>query len=373
MNIIAFLIILWVLMKVEVKLYQQYIFKDLSYSCKFSKQEVYEGEEFEIIETVSNNKWLPLSCLKSEMTTSKWLEVASTYSIANDINRLVPSLFTLRGRQKITRRWKVVGQKRGCFSIKEVTLVGTDLMGLYSSSQIIKMDAQVTVLPKPLKVNEALIKSDATHGERVVKRFILEDPFYILGVREYTQREPMNRIHWGMTARHHQIMVHNNAHTSKQNRLLILNMQSHDIQRAEVISEDKIEEAIRICSGILEQALEANIMIGFATNTKLGDDEGEIFVPADAGNHHTHRIRQILAWLPLRITEDYENYMETLRLEPETTEIILVTCFLTQQVAQVLRNHIRKGVMVKVIVMDYPKNEEAYLGIDRYYTGGTMS
>lgn len=372
MTIIAFVIILFILVQIEVKVYQKKLFEAVEYTCEFSLKEIYEGEEFELIETVSNNKWLPIPCLKSEIVTSKWLEIGGVYSLTNDRQRVIPSLFTLRGNQRITRRWKVTGLKRGEFSLTDVTLVGGDLLGLGSVSHIIKMNAQVTILPKPLDINQAIMQSDSINGERMVKRFILEDPFYILGVREYTQRDPMNRIHWGMTARHHEMMVHNNAPTSRQNRLLILNMQSHSHQKVEVISEEKIEKGIKLCSALIEEAEKAGVEMGFATNTRLLQGEEEIRIHAALGSSHTYFIRQVLALLPLRMSKDFEEYLDDLHLDAEITEIIIVTCFLTTRIQQRLQYLMRQGIKVKLIVLAYAEPYSENEGLDIYYLGGEV-
>lgn len=372
MTIIAFVIILCILVQIELKIYKQKLFEGVEYTCEFSIKEIYEGEEFELIETVSNNKWLPIPCLKSEIVTSKWLEIGGAYSLTNDRQRVIPSLFTLRGNQKIIRRWKVKGLKRGEFFLTDVTLVGGDLLGLGSVSHIIKMSTQVTVLPKPLAINQAMMQSDYINGERMVKRFILEDPFYILGVREYTQRDPMNRIHWGMTARHGEMMVHNNAPTSRQNRLLILNMQSHSEQRADVISEEKIEQGIKICSALIEEAEKAGIEMGFGSNTRVLQEEQEIRVQAGLGSGHTYFVRQILALLPLRMSQDFEEYLEELHLDAEITEMIIVTCFMTSRMKQRLQYLMRQGIKIKLIVLAYAEPYSEDEGLDIYYIGGEV-
>ena len=45
------------------------------------------------------------------------------------------------------------------------------------------------------------------NGDVVVRRHLIDDPFYVAGVRDYTGHEPMNRIHWSATARENKMMV----------------------------------------------------------------------------------------------------------------------------------------------------------------------
>lgn len=370
MYIIAFILILGGLIELQIYIYRKYAFKNLEYTFTFSEDEVYEGEEIELIETVVNHKALPLPCLKSEITMSKWLDVAAAYSTTNDKYRSLPSLFVLRGHQKITRRWKVRALKRGVFHVKEVTLVAKDLLGLHLESQMIPIHTSLMVLPTPLEDYEDFITYEYREGEKVVKRFILEDPFYTLGVREYRDQDTLSSIHWGMTARHGQLMAYNHVPTSSSYKVLLLNMQSHDCQIGSVISEEKIEKAIKICSGVLEQAKRADVGIGFGANTRLDEEITEVMVRVGSGQWHIYELRQVLARLPLQSTEDIERYLENLRLDHETTEVILVTTFMNHQIADKLRLYKQKGILVKVIVLAHEEGLTSYEGIQCYYLGG---
>lgn len=85
--------------------------------------------------------------------------------------------------------------------MEQIVLVTTDLLGNLTLSQGAKAGATVLVLPRPLTEDELQVTPRSFTGDIVVRRSLLEDPFSIAGVREYTQREPMNRIHWAATAR----------------------------------------------------------------------------------------------------------------------------------------------------------------------------
>ena len=113
-----------------------------------------EGDEVGLVEIVSNRKWLPLPWLKSELSTSRWLEYAGSQSEVVGDRRYVPSFFTLKSYQKVSRTWKVRCLKRGVFEIRRVDLVGSDLLGFSSFSHSVQVNACLTVLPRPLENNE---------------------------------------------------------------------------------------------------------------------------------------------------------------------------------------------------------------------------
>lgn len=119
-------------------LYKHYAFSSLQYHCEFSKMQVREGDEIELVETISNKKLLPLPWLKAEISTSKWLEFSELQSVVTDKTRFVSSFFMMKSYRKVTRVWKVKCLKRGVFSIDRVILVATDLIGMQSFSQAAK-------------------------------------------------------------------------------------------------------------------------------------------------------------------------------------------------------------------------------------------
>ena len=130
MEIVAILFMVIVLLVAHTVLYAKNAFRSFEYTCSFTQDEVMEGDEVGLVETVSNRKWLPLPWLKSELSTSRWLEYAGFQAEMRGEVRFVPSFFAVKGYQKISRTWKVKCLKRGVFEIRRVDLVCSDLIGL---------------------------------------------------------------------------------------------------------------------------------------------------------------------------------------------------------------------------------------------------
>lgn len=367
MEIIVLIIIFLLVLQIEKKVYIKYLFLNLEYTCSFSKEEVFEGDEIEIIETISNNKWLPISCLKSELTISKWLDFIGAYSEANDQTRSLPSMFALRGYQKITRRWKIKCLKRGVFTIGDVALVARDLMNLCVMSQVVKINKKVTVLPKPYDGHLKHMQSNYILGDTIVKRFIIEDPFYTLGVRNYTDRDPMNKIHWGATAKQQEIMVYHNDYTSRQDCMVILNMQSHDYQVKEVISKEIIEKGIKVCAALFEHTLSLGIPVGFMTNSFLQEEDDCIATRRQWGKEHIYQLYLILAHLKLKSTAYFGDYLMSNYFNIESTDIILVTCFISKEIAHFVRRKKADGLQVSIVLLRQEDLPREYSDLKTFY------
>ena len=127
-------------------LYRHFGARGLQYRCYLSASEVFEGDEIELVEELTNAKLLPMPWLKAEITASRFLEFAGTQSVVTDQTRFVSSFFSLRGYQKVVRRWKVKCLKFGTYSVERIVLVSSDLLGLESISHPAGLSASVRVL-----------------------------------------------------------------------------------------------------------------------------------------------------------------------------------------------------------------------------------
>lgn len=351
MEVVALALVCLLAVWLENVLYRKNAFKGLSYRCYLSRSQVFEGEEIELIEEIENRKWLPLPWFKSEITVSRWLEFAGAQSQLTDRQRFVPSFFMLKSYQRVSRRWKVRCLKRGEYSVEQIVLVTTDLLGNLTLSQGAKAGATVLVLPRPLTEDELQVTPRSFTGDIVVRRSLLEDPFSTAGVREYTQREPMNRIHWAATAREQRLMIYNNDSTSRQNLTVILNMQSREFEQFRAIDEETMECAIRICAGLFESALNAGMPLCFVTNASTDDTRSTIFTNEFWGVEHIESLWQLLARLNLTSTEDFPIFLGDNYHAIQSTDIVLVTAYLSERVLEFVWRKQADGIRVKVILL----------------------
>ncbi len=350
MEFVALLLVIITVIKLQQYLYRKYTYSQFEYRCFLNTPEVVEQDEVELIEEISNRKWLPIPWLKSEITTSKWLDFAGAQSVVTDKTRFVPSFFMLKSYQKIQRSWKVTCLKRGEFQIQKVVLVSTDLLGSLNLSQPVEVKSEILVLPKALDLENDFFSPKYLSGDVIVRRRLLQDPFWIAGVQEYTQREPMNRIHWAASVKEQRLMVYENESTSQQSLSVILNMQSKEFETNEVGRVDEIETAIRVCAAIFENTLQQQIPVRLFVNGKTGQGSDSVVSGEYWGEQHILDLKRILARLQLVSTYDFPTYLNELDNVLTASDIVLVTAYLNQDIYQFVRNQKRKGTFVKIFV-----------------------
>lgn len=345
-----YLLLLLVLAAVaQRRLFHRHAFRHLEYTCSFDRTEAREGDQIQLVETVQNHKLLPLPWLKAEITTSRFLDFAGSQSLVTDETRFVPSFFTVKGYHKVTRSWKVRCLKRGVYPIQKIVLVSTDLLGMESFSRPVAVSSELTVLPKSADLPHTFQSAQKMSGEILVRRHLLEDPFLIAGVREYTPRDPLNRIHWPATAKAGRLMVHNNLFTADQNLLVILNMQSRPYETRTVIDKEKIETGIRVCAGFFDDTLRTGLPVRFAVNAGLQKDGAPIVTNEYHGAEHVLDLMRLLARLRMESTDPFPSFLNGTCHHLTASDVVIVTAYLSEEIYQFARERQRTGAHVKII------------------------
>lgn len=347
MELIVLLLLLFAAIFLQNRLYQKYAFRNLDYTCSFDRREATEGDPLCLQEVVSNRKLLPLPWLKSEITTSKWLEFSQLQSVVTDNTRFISSFFLVRSFQRVTRTWEGRCLKRGVFSVEKTVLVASDLIGGSAFSSTAPAGSQVVVFPKALNLDEDFISVSRNMGEVCVRRNLLPDPFFIAGVREYQTGDPMNHIHWPATAREGRIMVYQNDSSTSQSRAILLNMQTREYANSGAVNADMLENAIRTCAALFEQTAGEGIPLRFLANTPQAISTEEAW-----GEGCLHSLLELLARLPLESGEHFPFYLNALYDNLNATDIILVTCYLDDAILRFARDKTDAGIPVRLYVLD---------------------
>ena len=343
---------------VQAMLFAKKSFSHFEYRCNFDRPEAFEGDQVELVEEVYNRKALPLPWFKTEITTSKWLDFASSQSVITYNSRFVPSFFLMKSYQKVTRRWKVTCLKRGVFDIEKVVLVATDLLGQQTASRDAGVRARILVMPRPVNLEDTFVNARYLQGDQPVKNQLIPDPFYVSGVREYRPGDPMKNIHWNATAKLSKIMIRNMEYTTRQSITILLNLQSRPFEQGEAIDSEKIEQSFRVATALLEQTLEQSIPVSLAVNSNTENvDKITTETPQQFGREYILSLLRLLAAMPAGSTQDFLTYLRNLRDQHgslSSTDITIVTCYLCEEMYQFARQCAAQDKRVTFFLVGYP-------------------
>lgn len=329
----------------QYMIYERNGLKNVSYSLHISTPEAFEGDEIEIVEEIENAKRLPLTWVRSEISCSKGLTFRgmSMTDDKNDEQRgLISGIFALRGYQKCRRVWRVRCDRRGVMTVDNAVISVSDALGMSRRTKVFSVSDSVRVLPIPAEMDAGELSGDLFIGSMQVRRFVLPDPFMISGARDYTGREPMNRIHWAQTARTGSLMVYNNEFTTERRMMIFLNMQRSAGAYRQSMPDSILEPQIKAAAYAVDCCLKMNAECSLAVNGRES-----LIIPAAEGYEHTLNVLRRLAELENVCGMRMEELMRKVDLN-EFTDVILITSTVSEDICEFLSGLRGRGKCCKI-------------------------
>jgi uncharacterized protein (DUF58 family) len=296
MSSLLFIIFIVIFVVVQGLLYKKGIFEKVYIMRSFDSSGVFPGEKVVYELTIENRKFLPLTWVSIDEKLSVGLEFAINTKIQklNEDLYLHNSMLSLLPYQKVVRRFDLKAVKRGYYQLKYMTMTSTNMLGTEEYSIDREECASISVYPNIKDLRGALIPANTTQGDFSVKRWIIEDPMVITGVRAYSGNDSLKSINWKATAKNQQLLVNKYDYTADKRIMIILNLerQEYSLNKEDI---QTIEEAIEVCASIASMTHETGIPVGFATNSHmLGPMETSVLDP-DTGDKHMTAILESLA------------------------------------------------------------------------------
>ena len=312
--IIIFIVVLFVLCTIWGWTVR-YGLKHMTCTRTFSNPTFFVGDEGELIEVVRNEKACILPWMRAESRISPYIRLGRQDNLHVSGEMYYCSLFTVMPHQQIRRRHKVRFLHRGYYDLGSVSLTAGDMLGLTKAHKIIDLSVPVLVYPRLLDPENLPVPLSRTLGEIVRQRQLLQDPFLIRGIRPYQPGDPVRDIHWPATARTGEVHVRVHDYTARTRLLVVLNMQSEELQWRDQLSDkdtEVVEYAISLVATLCVQTLQSGLAVGFATNMPMaGSKESTIMLPAD-GTSREEDILSNLARLNIVRTQHFPTLLESL-------------------------------------------------------------
>lgn len=241
----------------------------IRYTRRFQVPECYAGDTIELVEVIENHKWLPVPWIRVESMIDAALRFRTEEAVHIREGRKTQyhkSLFTLGPYRRIRRRHKITCEKRGVYRLSSVTVTGGDLFGLVDKTRQYPVEAELVVYPQVVALQDVPLPVHGWQGDVTVRRWLIDDPFTVAGVREYRSGDPMKLIHWKATARTGSLQVYRREYTAEQRLMVMLNVEDRETMRDLVHHEALIERGISYAATIVSDAIRRGIPAGFGHN-----------------------------------------------------------------------------------------------------------
>lgn len=133
-----------------------------------------------------------------------WLEVRDQSTLPG---HHIGAVVSLPGHK--AKRWQVRTRciHRGLFRLGPTVVITGDPFGLFQSGQVLEGRGEVLVFPPTVPLsNFGLVGGDLPGGSRTERRSYNSSPS-VVSIRQYAPGDPVNRIHWPVSASKQTLMV----------------------------------------------------------------------------------------------------------------------------------------------------------------------
>lgn len=292
----------------------KYGFRDLIYDMEINKKMAEIGEEIEIHSIIENRKILSISFIKIYERFPKGLSREKN----------IYNLFVLP-YEKVKRTYKIYGEERGSYYIKNSTLSLGDFIGFKMIHKEVDISKNIIILPRKAELKDSIVPLGSLNGDTSVRRWIVDDPLMTIGIREYTGNEPERHIHWPSSLRYGELMVRNFDFTTDNSVIIILNLESVKPFWSG-IKKEPIEKAISLTRSVMEELQDANIPYGFATNSYSTKDKGSQFYHPGLGSDQLNYFLKILGSINYGIAMSFEEHLQAIsRQRVNYTTFVIIT------------------------------------------------
>lgn len=346
-------------------------FKAIKYRRYFTPDVISAGETTTLVEEISNTRLLPVPWLRIEAQLSPNLIFGKNGQTKFDPNAAVPdkyrqfhrSMFTLPPYTTISRRHTVFVPRRGYYAIPTVAMTTGDVLGIgEQKSRDVPTDTALTVYPELVDIGDVFSMRSSFTGDIVVRRWIVDDPFFIRGVREYQPTDPQNRVNWKATAKTGSLQVHNYDYTSDVRLMIFVNVDTAANQWSITTDEPCAERGISYAASIAQYALDNGVETGLCSNGKYIDDpETPVRLSPCTGDEQLQSILLTLSKLNLwrRVTfqtllkEEYDSGLTG-------CDILILSAYTTEDIDAEIERLRSAGNHVEVLTIPATQKEDSH-------------
>ena len=291
MKLVVAVLILLLVYVLQKYLYSKYWDKGLETEVKFSRDYIECGESAELIEIVTNDKFLPLPVFHLKFSVDKSLKFYDkSNSNVTDLYHK-NELFSILGHQRITRKLQFEGSARGVMGVNNASIIVRDFFMTDTYAHKMRHSDTIYVFPKKLNTERFKVFFKGIMGEMEAKRSMVEDSLTFRGVREYQSFDPYRSINWKQSAKARELMVNMYGYTTDSRVKIMLNLDNDYM-----IETDKLlEEAISIVSSFSRSLLAKNITVSVITNGTTADGRSLPNVQEGTEKKHGITIDRMLA------------------------------------------------------------------------------
>ena len=335
---------------------------NLTVSMEFGDEEIIEGDESFIKIQITNRKLMPLPALMFKFQVGRGVLFIDNENAAVSDKVYIRHIFTMMSYQRVTRKSRIRGIRRGYYHISDMDIVANDLMYINSELVTIPCDIGMYVLPaRSHYVNQLIIPFKELNGQALMNSMYCEDPFEFRGIRQYQTYDTMKKINWNASAKTGELKVNQYFDTVKRSVIILLNLEKARCSGYEILQE----ESIRIVRTLMEWFGANGVSVSFYTNAKDIITGKEVHIDSGGGSGHISNALRTLARIDIYKEMRAFGCIVKERGEDKNSSYLMISANCMDYVCEAYNGLKEKRTGVKWLVpgfKDSPKMEQKYSG-----------
>lgn len=364
MSVILSFIVVVLIISLLNKGYERNWDKHLSVKVKFDAYRIFEGGEIHLIETIRNQKFLPLPLLNVKFQISNKLQFLDGEESQTSDQYYRHDIFSLLMYQQITRTLPIACNKRGFFQLRRIDLTFDTLFNGTPQYKSLKQTSDIYVFPKRVNFNALDIQFRQVLGDIQVKRLLYEDPFTFTGIREYQSFDTMKSINWKASAKTNHLKVNVPSHSTTGEVTILLNLESPLTRTYNYI----MEESIRLAATLALDLIANGISVSLHSNGCDLVTKNSTSIPAGANATQTTLILEALARidLSLPISPSCNFFASYFLHQSKHSYIILISAYQREDLINLVHSTVQNE---NTFIWYFPTNGEYSFPTNHYLKG----
>jgi len=351
-------------------LWARYCLAGVSYRRRFSSARVFYGEETDLFLETVNAKPLPLAWLRTSdgFPADVKLLTGTLNRTLNPRRRLLVNTLSMRWYERVTRRYRLRGVKRGAWEFGPAQIASGDIFGLSVKREALEGTSTLVVYPKIVPISALGLPTLHPFGNFRTPQRLIDDPIRLIGARDYVRGDSFRRIHWKATARRRALQTKVLDPSASRPLAIFLNVRT---SRQILVNRDVLELAITTAASIARWGWEEGCPIGLYVNSILQSSRERIRIPPMT---HPDRLNWILEALarvdilgPWSIATILQQEADALAYG---SSVVVISALLDDRLKRTLVDLRRREHGVTLIALGDAQVDQPLPGVRSFHIGG---
>ena len=325
--------------------------EEVEYRRELSESHAFAGETIEMTVCLTNGKIIPVPWLEvRELIPEATPAIDARTRAAGLPHTLSLHRHTSLGQhEQLSWPLRIRTTRRGYFQIGPTRLRSGDLFGFFESERVFPREDAITVYPKTYPLPELGLESARPFGEQRGGKRIYEDPLRVIGVRDYSQGDPLKRVDWKATARMGRLQSRLYEPSRTQSVVVALQITTME-QTWEGFDPVLLERGISVAASIARGLFEEGAAVGLIANGSYPDSDRPLRLGSNRRPDQLVRVLEALAMISPYTTSRLSDQLESREHAlPAGTTVVVVAAFLPQDLIATLRRLRADGHTVHVV------------------------